>query len=638
MHAAVSPVAARLEKNCMTIFTATLLILALMLGQVFFAGANSAYALPMYCAVALGLISAALIPLRSRPRPRRLALVSVICFAAYIIGRTFFSPAEYLAHDIRMIVLAALSVYLVVAILLTGPRPRTVIVWGLLLLLVPNALVSFIQFFKDNSFTHLGLSRPGYGERVSGLFICPNHFAGFVEMVLPFCLSAVVFSRWPMWQKILVAYIGLMGMVAFVLTGSRGGYLSMAVGVTVWSVLAIVIRSRAGWRSMVALLGVLVVLGVLATGVTAAVRDRSPALKGRMEQLVTDRDFRLKAWPAAWRQFQEHPIWGAGAQAYVYYGRKYRHPTVQGDPIHVHNDYLQLIADYGAVGGLLGLFALVSHAIVGLRAMVRNAMVRFELDPTAKSDSVAWSVGSLAALAALAAHSALDFNLHIPANALVAAILMGFVVNDGVPRNGRPQKVHGGLSLFSGWALRVLLTGVGGYFLWLGITTGQAEYHREKARYARRTRQYSEAIRHGYRALELGPLNSHTLMILGDALRRRAIEVESPALKAALRRSARFHLERSVALNPHDGESWRYLGRVNDALGDFERARMAHAEALERDPLLGLTHEFLGWHYQRQERWEEAEKAYKRATELGAGAVAMSQLTVLSEERAAIEP
>jgi O-antigen ligase len=83
---------------------------------------------------------------------------------------------------------------------------------------------------------------------------------------------------------------------------------------------------------------------------------------------------------------------------------------------YAHNDYLQALADGGAVGGAL---ALVFIVLLG-RAVWRATRAADPLE-------AGLALGSGAGLFALLVHSAFDFNLQIPSNALLFVFLSAMV-------------------------------------------------------------------------------------------------------------------------------------------------------------------------------------------------------------------
>jgi O-antigen ligase len=75
-----------------------------------------------------------------------------------------------------------------------------------------------------------------------------------------------------------------------------------------------------------------------------------------------------------------------------------------------HNEYLQVLAELGILGGVL---------LVAFLALVMHRLWRDRVD------AGALGVGGLAALTALALHAGFDFVWHIPAVPLLAAAFVG---------------------------------------------------------------------------------------------------------------------------------------------------------------------------------------------------------------------
>ena len=92
---------------------------------------------------------------------------------------------------------------------------------------------------------------------------------------------------------------------------------------------------------------------------------------------------------------------------------------------HAHNDYVQVASDTGLVGLLLWLTAGVASAWRALQ------LVRDQQAPVNRGLGVA----ALMACACMGLHSMVDFNLHIPANALTFTVLLATVW--ALPRTSR---------------------------------------------------------------------------------------------------------------------------------------------------------------------------------------------------------
>src|ERR1017187_10383959 len=75
---------------------------------------------------------------------------------------------------------------------------------------------------------------------------------------------------------------------------------------------------------------------------------------------------RLDIWTAAEQMWRDHFWWGVGPAHYNYRFREYRPESVQMSPDRAHNDYLNLLADWGAAGGIIVLAGMVTFG-AGLR-------------------------------------------------------------------------------------------------------------------------------------------------------------------------------------------------------------------------------------------------------------------------------
>src|SRR5262249_39032723 len=134
---------------------------------------------------------------------------------------------------------------------------------------------------------------------------------------------------------------------------------------------------------------------------------------------------RIDLWKAAVQQFQLDPIDGTGSGTYLFYGRQFRSASIDSDPVNVHNDYLHLLAEYGILGALGFLFFFGAHLGKGWKNYQRLGPKRIAVSTRVLSNNLALQIGALSAIAAYIVHSTLDFNLHIPANALLLAFVFG---------------------------------------------------------------------------------------------------------------------------------------------------------------------------------------------------------------------
>jgi len=124
---------------------------------------------------------------------------------------------------------------------------------------------------------------------------------------------------------------------------------------------------------------------------------------------------RTTIWKQASGILKDYPVVGTGLGTFPIAFRRYQTSLLDLLVDHAHNDYLEVAAETGIVGAVL-LFIPILALL--LKMIVAYAGAR---NPYRRSVLLA-CVGSAAALLV---HSAMDFNFHVPANALLFAVVLG---------------------------------------------------------------------------------------------------------------------------------------------------------------------------------------------------------------------
>jgi len=94
---------------------------------------------------------------------------------------------------------------------------------------------------------------------------------------------------------------------------------------------------------------------------------------------------------------------------------------------HVHNDYMEALAETGVAGGLCGL--------AFLWLLYREARKGFEAERSHFGPGL--RAGAIAAVIGLLLHSFIDFNLHIPSNALLFLLQAFLATSDPISLDAR---------------------------------------------------------------------------------------------------------------------------------------------------------------------------------------------------------
>jgi O-antigen ligase len=284
-----------------------------------------------------------------------------------------------------------------------------------------------------------GFWRPQFQGDGFGPFVNRNHYAGWVVMVVPL-IAARVFAlseslggghrdmagAWRRWvaspeagQAAFATAVVLVLGISVVLSGSRSGLVSLAVVV---AVLGAFVAKRAGrWPTRFALaLSVPVLLAAVMAwaGYDIAMR--------RFEQVPVEILDRVSVWTDTVRIIGDFPIAGVGVGAFSKAMAVYQTAPTHTLFVQAHNDYLQLMAEGGALVVLpvLVVLFLVGQGIWRRFSVGDDEPARFWL-----------RAGALAGLAGIAVQSLVEFSLQKPGNTVLFIVLVALVLH-------RPSRGH----------------------------------------------------------------------------------------------------------------------------------------------------------------------------------------------------
>lgn len=590
-----------------------LFILAMVIMQVLIGGAGLVYGLP--ADLLIGVAAAPLFfvkRLNSGNSGRAWAGVTTLLLGGFVIGRSLFSPVEYLARWDLFLALAALLGYFMASRYFVRSRDRLIVVGVLATLALVHVGIGAIQFKQRDNFMLIPMIiRSDWEWRASGFYIYPNHLAGLLEMVCFLTLSVCCWGRVQNWVRILGGYCSLMCIVGIALTGSRGGYLSVLFGLVVFCGFSLwVIRrvrpDRQGVVTVVTVLGT-----ALLVGGALFFMAKSASIAERVNTVYEPNNMRLTMWKSALQQWNLSPLAGTGSGTFFYYGREFRAPENQRDPIFVHNDYLHLLAEYGVIGAVLGVGFLGMHLFTGCRGLKKIVNEKLKAEWQTSSNELALTLGALSGVAALLLHSVVDFNFHLPANALVGAMLFAILATPRVDQKSHGEKVSRRLAWMPGMA-----PVLGVVMLILGVPLMAGEYYCELARRALRDQRYEEARVLAERAVSYERKNPNLYFYLGEARHFLTKGMEDPVARAALFEQAAEAYEEGLKLFPRDTRLLLMLGRTLDLSGRFAEADEVFQRAIAADPNFGNVYAYYGMHFKLQRRLAEAEYYLRKANSL----------------------
>ncbi|HXJ58583.1 MAG TPA: O-antigen ligase family protein [Verrucomicrobiae bacterium] len=548
----------------------------------------------------------------------------VLAFVGYAIGRYLTADIEYLARQelIKVLIYAALFY----AIVNNLHRQETTQIVGLTLIFLAMALSLFAVYQFLTGFDQVwNIHKPeGYRKRGSATFISPNHLAGYLGMVLPLALTFTLTGRFEPLMKIFLSYASLAIFGGISVTISRAGWL--ATGVSLFALYFWILRQRDFLRRGLMFLALLLTIFVM----FFLKAKLPPERYERFEMAAQVEDVRFKLWPAALQIWKDHLWVGVGPAHFDYRFRQYRAGEVQlqARPDRVHNDYLNTLVDWGLVGAVLVLSCWVAfyyQVFTGWKFVQRG-----QNDLGAKrSNRSAFVSGGALGLLAILVHSIFDFNMHVPANAIVAVTLLALVGSHYRFASERYwHTVRWPLRL----AVNLVLPAALVYLSWQAARHSMESHWLARADIAPEVS--AEKLACLKRAWQAEPKNSDTAFQIGETLR--SMSSDGGEGHKPLAQEAITWFEQGAALNPYDPNPLLREGMCLHWLGDHGAAAAYFDKAERLDPNSYNTEAYVGWHHFQLEDYTQAKRRFERSIALQpdekVNPVAFSYLKIVREK------
>jgi O-antigen ligase len=240
------------------------------------------------------------------------------------------------------------------------------------------------------------LIKPRAGS-VYGSYVNHNHYAGLIELLLPFALVLAFSGSVRGAKRFLLGFSATLMAASVFLSQSRGGMLAIIAETVFLAILWM--RKLSPKKSAVIFVSFCLITASLVAWI-------APQQVGSRMTNFQD--------PARWLihrdsvpMFAAHPFLGSGFGAFP---TAFPHYRVFYDGFfinHAHDDYLELLLETGLIGCGIAIWFIVVLYREGFRNLRGPKLSAVALI----------RVAALAGATGLLAHSFTDFNLHIPANA-----------------------------------------------------------------------------------------------------------------------------------------------------------------------------------------------------------------------------
>ena len=350
-------------------------------------------------------------------------------FGLLIFLQLVFRMSAY-PHDTASLALLYLSYailcFLAGQALLRGSQARSL---ALVFSVYGAALACFalLQGIASNGKLYW-IRQPRMGGWIYGPYVNHNHYAGLMEMLVPIPL-VLSLTRMASTRARAVAAAAAAVMVGTIfLSGSRGGMLAIVAELIILAVL--LVKQKRGLRTAIGIGVFLAIVVGLLTWVGGVELSKRIASVGP-SHLEISSDVRAYINRDGLKMFLKKPVlgWGLGAFPVVY--PQFRTFYTNFFVNQAHNDYLQLLVEMGLLGFAAMLWFLLT---VYTRAIKKIANWTGEM-----SGAVTLACGL--GLSGILVHSAVDFNLQIPANAALFYVLCTIAASEPFAQPARKRRI-----------------------------------------------------------------------------------------------------------------------------------------------------------------------------------------------------
>jgi O-antigen ligase len=243
-----------------------------------------------------------------------------------------------------------------------------------------------------------------YGGYPFGPYVNRNHFAGFAELLIPVALVPLVLGKVRRERLPVVALFAAVPIVALLLSASRGGIISFILQMVILFLLLMIRKVRSRHVLLGGLVVLVAVMAVSWIGVQQVLQRfagyRTPDVASGKRASMRHDTLQI---------FLRYPVLGTGLGTlplvFPAYDTLYDGKVVN----HSHNDYLEALSETGVLGGLCCAWFLGVLFVNALRGLATLG----------SSFGAALNLSGLVGCSGFLVHSLVDFNLHIPANALL---------------------------------------------------------------------------------------------------------------------------------------------------------------------------------------------------------------------------
>jgi len=242
---------------------------------------------------------------------------------------------------------------------------------------------------------------------IASTYVNHNHFAGYLEMAIPLALG-LLYAKGDPKRRLGLAVCAVVMIAAFIFAQSRGAWVSLTTATLLTTFY--LSRKKVVGKYVFFVVGL---LAILAFTLLYSGEDSLSARLGSMTDAKGDASFmtRVKIWQGAIEVIRNNPAIGTGIGTLEWSYPRYRPEGLYVKVDYAHNDYIHMAAEMGIL--VLPVFLWMSAVIFKKGySLLRQPLY----------------AGIVTGLISIILHGFMDFNFHIPANMVLFAVLVSFLM------------------------------------------------------------------------------------------------------------------------------------------------------------------------------------------------------------------
>jgi len=330
----------------------------------------------------------------------------------YFLIRAFYSDVSALARQDLFLIASSLMLYGILAQLMPSRVLRRYISVAFVMLMLLNIL-TLIPALNNLRDSNLDFAK---GDTNTGLFNHKNFFGNFMALMTCFTLSYTLFGECKKWLRVSAFILSILGVVAVIVSASRGSYLALIAGVSViilcWFIKS---NSKNNWinKRMIRVVSIVAILFIAVGGYFSGKH-----ILDTRGTTLSESNSRIYYFAVTLEQIPDALFVGSGSRSVEYKSYENWSPQLSNhllDFKFTHNEYLQTVADYGLVGFILLFGILCWHLVTGFRVYLLSLV-------TGNQRNTFYVVAGVSILIASSVHMLLSFPAHGYVNLLLMIV------------------------------------------------------------------------------------------------------------------------------------------------------------------------------------------------------------------------